>query len=487
MTAEDIARAHQFREGFTLVDYAEVGLPIFRLTIEAFTTSQRSIPAIQEFTMRCLALGESHEGDIARMLGLNLGIIQGAMNVMVGDGLASRMAPPSDLESFRLSEVGEQRLAQEREEVVHEEMLVIDYDAIRRAPIRLAGENVVRAAELKGFGAVEIRPYPSDPPTVMELSIPEVSRAIRRQGGIDFHRTVLALKRIVRRNNVFRDAVALVFAADKGDEVQVAFAINGILSVSHERAFAWNGGPKKMGFVRMIADDPPRRRLDRLLGHDLLRECVAEDQVRTAREKEAAALTEVHVARPAVEMSRGRATEARQALASAEERLALARHELMRMPLRPLVCYEQDELLAEAIGNVGDHLLMTSAGLQPTVLNGYMLRDLDKLIAHGVKVQISTFLQLQQEPRGGEHYDPLAELTRRATQGRMQLAKIARSEFFFLVQDDRLGVISTRPFLGDVVRRSGFSRVDGYVARDPRIVQRIREIAVQSSAPRKRG
>ncbi|GBH28811.1 HipA domain-containing protein [Sphingobium xenophagum] len=43
MTPEDIARAHQFREGFELIDYGEVGLPIFRLTLDAVTLAQRRI------------------------------------------------------------------------------------------------------------------------------------------------------------------------------------------------------------------------------------------------------------------------------------------------------------------------------------------------------------------------------------------------------------------------------------------------------------
>ena len=72
----------------------------------------------------------------------------------------------------------------------------------------------MRASELKANGAVEIRPYPAEPPGVSELQIPEVTRVIRRQSGEDFRRTVLALKRIVRRYNVFREAVALVFSAD---------------------------------------------------------------------------------------------------------------------------------------------------------------------------------------------------------------------------------------------------------------------------------
>lgn len=487
MTPEDIARANQFRDGFELVDYAEVGLPVFRLTLEAFTTTQRAIPTIQEFTMRCLAMGETREADIARMLGLQRDVVEGAMNVIVGDGLANRTTPPAEHDSFRLTEVGEERLAQERIEVVREETLVIDYDGIRRSPIRLAGENVVRAAELKSLGAVEIRPYPAEPPIVAELSIPEISRAIRRNGGDDFNRTVLGLKRIVRRNNVFRDAVALVFASIKGDEVQVAFAIGGKLSEQHERAFAWHGGPKKMGFVRMVAGDLPRRRLDRLLGKDTVRGCVPDERIATVRSEEASALAEIYAVRPAASASPGQSSGPARALAAAEERLAVARHELVRMPLRPLSCYEQDDLLHEALREAGQSLLITSAGLQPTELNGYVMRDIDRLISEGVKLRLATFLQPQQEPRTGDRYDPLSELTKRAVQGRLQLNQAARGEFHFLVQDDRLAVVSTRPFFGDVVRRSGFSRVSGYVVRDPRVVEQIRALADRSIAPKKHG
>lgn len=486
MTPEDVARANQFRDGFELVDYAEVGLPVFRLTLEAFTTSQRAIPAIQEFTMRCLALGETREADIARMLGLKLDVVEGAMNVLVTDGAVSRTASPGGLDTFRLTEVGEERLAQELMEVVREETLVVDYDGIRRTPIRLAGENVVRASELKSAGAVEIRPYPAEPPSVDELAIPEVSRAIRREGGDDFNRTVLGLRKVLRRNNVFRDAVALVFAPLKGEDIQVGFAIGGKLSESHERAFAWHGGPKKMGFVRTVAGDQPRRRLDRLLGRDTVRDCVPDDQVAAARQEEAAALSETQAVRPAA-ASAGRSSGPARALAAAEDRLAVARHALMRMPLRPLACYEQDDLLLEALEQAKRDLFVTSAGLQPTMLNGYVLRDVDRLISEGVSQRFASYLPPQLEPRGGDHYDPLSELTKRAAAGRLRLDQAPRGEFYFLVQDDRLAVVSTRPFFGDVVRRSGFSRVAGYVARDPRLVEQIRSLAERSATPRKRG
>src|SRR5687767_5973204 len=43
------------------------------------------------------------------------------------------------------------------------------------------------------------------PPAVDELSMPDVSKVLRRQDGKDFRRTLLALKRVVRRNYLFRE------------------------------------------------------------------------------------------------------------------------------------------------------------------------------------------------------------------------------------------------------------------------------------------
>jgi DNA-binding MarR family transcriptional regulator len=481
MSPEEIARLHQFRDGFTLVDYAEVGLPVFRLTIEALTTSRRAIPTIQEFVMRALALDVKHEDEIARMLGLGLDIVQATVNTLVSDGLVVRQAAPPNRESFRLSESGEKRLADERLEELKEEMLVVDYDGIRRLPIRLAGESVRRASELKSYGALEIRPYPAEPPSISELAIPEVARVIRRQGGGDFRRTVLALKRAVRRNNVFREAVALVFAADRGSEIQIAFAIDGKLSEQHERAFAEHSGPKKMGFVKAIAEGQARHHLQRLVGKDVVRSFPGRSAMAEARCEQLEAEAGIRAVEPAAQGA-NRNSAAAIALRAAQERLSVAKHNIQSLQTRPLACYEIDELLDEALANASRSLVVTSAGLQPLILNGHRLREVDRLVEAGVDIRVETNLTPSPDPRGGNHYDPLAELTRRAIQKRLSIQKSPKRELYFLIQDQDLAVVSNRPFLGEVSRRSGFVRVDGLVTRRPEYVRLIRDALIASTA-----
>lgn len=192
----------------------------------------------------------------------------------------------------------------------------------------------------------------------------------------------------------------------------MAFAIDGKISESHERAFAENGGPRKMGFVKMLADDGDRRRMERLIGRDAVKAMPDATRLRAARKEEAEARAQVRTIEPAVQMNRTRnsANPAISALATARERHVLAVHELDSMELRPLACYEQNELLHEAVAKAHRSLVVTSAGLQPTMLTQHVLRDIDRLISDRASVAIASFLKPQAEPRGGDHYDPLAEL-----------------------------------------------------------------------------
>ena len=114
MTPELVARKYQFREGVRLVDYGEVGLPIFRLTLEAVTMAHRSMPTIQEFAMRCISSGETRETDIARMLGLKADVVMGAVNILISDGYVTRQPSDDASYSFELTDAGEERLGMDR-------------------------------------------------------------------------------------------------------------------------------------------------------------------------------------------------------------------------------------------------------------------------------------------------------------------------------------------------------------------------------------
>jgi hypothetical protein len=408
----------------------------------------------------------------------------GAMNVLISDGYVARQPNSDGADAFHLTEAGELRLRSDRLEVPQEEMIVVDYDGIRRVPLRLTGESVVRPAQLQGTGAVQIRPYPAEPPGVDDLAIPDISKVVRRLRSEDFRRTVLSLKRVVRRNNLFREGVALVYASDKADEIQVAFVIDDKLSDAYELAFAQHGGPRKMGFVRAIADTDLSKKLEKMVGRPLYRSMPDRDAMRAVRQKEVDSLVEMDSLRRAAAGSPQRGpTPLIAALVAAEERLEVARNEMDAFEVRPLACYEQNELLDKALKVARKSLIITSAGIQPSIVDGARMRDIDLLIGEGVQIEIESYLAPQGDPRTGGRYDPLSEFVRRAAKGGLTIRKGQSQDFFFLVQDDELAIISTRPFFGEVSRRTGFLRVQGLVTRKSAFVEEIRSIVLGSSRP----
>ena len=64
MNPSDVARRFERRHGYDLIDYAEVALPLYRLTVDAITMVHHDIPPIKEFVMRSIAIGLDNAAEI---------------------------------------------------------------------------------------------------------------------------------------------------------------------------------------------------------------------------------------------------------------------------------------------------------------------------------------------------------------------------------------------------------------------------------------
>lgn len=107
-----------------------------------------------------------------------------------------------------------------------------------------------------------------------------------------------------------------------------------------------------------------------------------------------------------------------------------------------------------------------------------MLRELDRLATERVEIDIASFIVPQLESRSDDGYDPLVELTKRSKRNALGLMQMKRADLFFLIQDDELAVVSNRPFLGEIGRRTGFQRVEDVVARARELVELIKDSAI---------
>ena len=150
MIAAGKIRGFDAREGFELVDVAEVGLPVFRLTVEAVTLQRTSMPTMQEFVLRAINIGELDAAGVGQLLGLTTSTVDECLEILAYDELiAVRHDESGDKDQLLVTELGREALLV-GERVHRDETLVFDYDGIRCRPVRLGNESLLRAGELGG-------------------------------------------------------------------------------------------------------------------------------------------------------------------------------------------------------------------------------------------------------------------------------------------------------------------------------------------------
>jgi hypothetical protein len=482
------ARLLDIRDGFDLVDFAEVGLPIFRLTVEAATLARQEMPTTNEFVIRAISIGETQPSDIADLLGLSEHDVIEAISLLCYDRCVetapSSVEPVADSpsESYQLTDLGREFLA-DGLHAPRDEMLVFDFDGLRRRPIKLGNESLLRPKELADRGAIQLRPYPAEPPDVLQLNLSEVARAVRRLSTKEFGRAVLAIRRIVRRDNLFRPALGLLFRNRFTTELQLGFAFGEQLAEDYEIEFARHGGTKKPGLIRLSAEADGRAGLRAVLSDHMFRR-IAEAEEASKRRLEVTLASRDRAALGArLERLRRRSktrADEQDELPAVEERLTRARTKLRDLELRSLAPYEQWELLNEALDTAETRLLITSDDIDPEIVTAFMLRKLDERLRADVEVRIETSIAVNAIPRRGPgSFEPGVELWLLCEQrARLSLVQPpnSRQDLFLLIKDQDLAVISNKPFLNARRQPLNFIPTVGVVSHHRSTVARVAEI-----------
>lgn len=64
LSSEDLRR-YDNRPGFDLVSCQEVGLPVYKVTVDVLTQIRKPIPPIEEFVLKSIDAGLSSEEEVA--------------------------------------------------------------------------------------------------------------------------------------------------------------------------------------------------------------------------------------------------------------------------------------------------------------------------------------------------------------------------------------------------------------------------------------
>jgi hypothetical protein len=335
--------------------------------------------------------------------------------------------------------------------------------------------ELLQPKEIRERGLLEIPSFPARKPMVSDLKLPEVEQLIRSSGAVgDQRRDLLAIRGIERATRLFREAVALVYAPDYGNEVQVSFATDTRLLEDHERAFAMAGGLKRMGINTASLFGGNERVWDGL-DSGLLDAMANEDRLETLQDEITKA--DVMVQQSVRDLEGAESLQARIALSSRLEEaraiLADKQRELERLRVRELCCYDCVPLFEEALACAKNRLVIVSPKVTAKVLNREVLKRFHELLTSGVMIFITVGPESQEKSvKDRAAIQNLIDMARANT--RLFVKRDSRITQSVLGVDNLFVAMASFEWLGHTGDHyRGFSRRQGIIVRDPDKISRI--------------
>ncbi|MDJ1168069.1 phospholipase D-like domain-containing protein [Roseofilum sp. BLCC_M154] len=416
---EDL-RCYDNRPGFDLVSCQEVGLPVYKITVDVLTQIRKSIPPIEEFVLRSIDAGLSSEEEIAGFLGLELSTTSEAMvNLRLSEDIDLIAPDPSQIPTWKLTKKGERTLKEAKIIVPEERTFDINFDGLLRIP-RWYGrfeKALLKPKDLRDKGILEIEPSPKNPPELSDLSIKDIDKVIREVLGNgkglksknDNELDILALKEIERRQRFFQPSTALVYKAKDSDEIQVAFIVDGLLSSDHEAAFARSNGAKKITsqILNALQENEPLKLATEILGNDFVANNLIDldpivEQVSEATSK---IESEIELTQKQLEQTDdpSEQNDFRKKLKEQENEIAGLKDQLQSVisscPMRWLEMYDHRPLLEQALKDTQERLMIVSPWIRANSVNSWFLQQLQNLLKRGVQVFIGYGLGEKDENR----------------------------------------------------------------------------------------
>lgn len=410
MNTDDIARQFDDRPGFNLVDFEEVGLPVYRLTSTVLTLQPKAYSPIEEFVLRAVEAGLATLEAVARFLGISMAITEATASILIKDD--ELIADPNG--TLRLTQKSERVLAGERHIRPREQSLVFRYDGLTRKPISSDELRLWEPRDLRDRGIREIRAFPPKRPNPEEIKGDELQAVLRSPGQPNEPEVqILQVKSISRSFANFIPAIALVFRRASGNDVQVGFVIDGRLSRAHENAFAASEGPARMGITPAILNALPTQSdsdLDLLVAPP--KADVASEQA--ARQKAFAKL-------------RSQMVEKRNAAPDADS----TSNDLVTS-VAMVAVYDHPPLLREAIEGAVRRLIIVSPWITDAVVDKTFVLKLSQRLKDGVFVYIGYGLGAEERiPDAVKQLERLA-----ASYPNFQFVRLGDTHAKILIKDD---------------------------------------------------
>jgi len=239
---DDFIARHDNRDGYSIVDYEIVGLPVWRLEMLLQTMDASPITATEEFILKLIDSGINNLKNIGELLGLNEDII-----ISTGSDLIRMDAIISQNNKLSLTHKGTDILQKTSLTKPVERTVYITYDAILRKPKWFNNHQLFQKKHLNEDGVRTINASPNRKPEIDELNIHDIEDVIKDGVGYKKKSKVMRIKGIGARRVHYQKAIMLLYKSKLDDDIQVGFSIDRRISTEHEIEFARKNGPKRLG------------------------------------------------------------------------------------------------------------------------------------------------------------------------------------------------------------------------------------------------
>jgi len=177
--SSDDLRRYDNRPGFDLVSCQEVGLPVYKITVDALTQIRKPILPIEEFVLKSIDVGLSSEEKIADFLGLEHSTTREAMiNLRLSEDIDLVASDTSNLQIWKLTNKGKKTLRESKTIVPEERTFDINFDGLLRIPrwYDHFEKSLLKPRSLRDEGIIEIEPSPKHSPELSDLKVKGASQ-----------------------------------------------------------------------------------------------------------------------------------------------------------------------------------------------------------------------------------------------------------------------------------------------------------------------
>lgn len=364
---ETIVKRLDNREGYSVIDYREIGLPVFSRQSVLTLQEISQIGPIENFILRTINIGLGAPNQIQEFLGLSIRIINKQIGSLVYDGSISSVNKEGE-DEFALTQSGKERLALARSAIVTNENVSIYIDGITRSVIPIEVRDLFSGKQLEDLGISLISPVPRHGPEVSEIKLSDIDQLFAVVAGSrKVTKKVLRIGGFLGRNRVyFQKAIAIAYKSENARKIQIGFAIDGRISNEHEIKFdRAKDGPRSKIFGQLFDAGKRRRNINDIAKH-------------------------VRDVLPTVDARLGESTKTtvRKIIRFRKADPSEVIETSIPSVVKTLQVYEHPPLLSNAFGVAASRIVIISPWIRAGVVNTSFIGKLTSCLERGVNVRI---------------------------------------------------------------------------------------------------